>query len=356
MKDLSERLTPFAWRFSRGDGSIIAPVLTFRPRGIVGGYFNDNEWSWEMRNGCLAFLDSKDVTTTLFTEAYFDDVGPTRLVGTFLNDGQTIHILDRVALPSCVDLGTKSQQTVPNFVRKLGPLASHRRNLVVIRANELSLHETWTRNIPDSARNWDLCISWYGSAAPPMSLECEFLAVQPEDRKYGAIHALFLNGSPLWNYERYWLPDDDLMTSWADVNRLFSLARRHDLELAQPSLSSRGYITHAVTRHNPSFLLRNTNFVEPMCPLFSCEALNFCLPTMNGSIYGFGLDHVWSCLLGGGARGSKMAIIDDVVIEHTRPIGTNYDLRKATEEDISLRKLYGASVNFSDCGGLIRAS
>jgi hypothetical protein len=168
---------------------------------------------------------------------------------------------------------------------------------VVLRAHEGSIHTDWVRNINDKDRSWDFCISWHGKNSSE-NLECEYFTHQLVDKKYGAIHALFLEKIPLLSYERVWFPDDDLMASWADINRLFRIVKQHDLLLAQPSLEANGNVNHPVTQHNQNYALRYTNFIEPMCPIFSITAFRICHPTMNTSVSGWRLDLVWCHLLG----------------------------------------------------------
>jgi hypothetical protein len=80
------------------------------------------------------------------------------------------------------------------------------------------------------------------------------------------------------------------------------------------------------TLHNRSFRLRYTNFIEVMAPCFSAKALAKLLPTFDENLSGWGLDYVWPMLLGSQAN---VAIIDDVQILHTRPIGAaNYGALK----------------------------
>lgn len=344
------------WRLFRTDGSVVAPVLRLLPWKAIGGHSSESMRSWEMRNNRLVFLDTNDIATISFTLIEFDAQGPFRIVGSSLANVGTSFVLERTQMPSGIDLGQQSAQTRPQFL--LEPGANDRprnRNLVVLRANEESLHTQWAHNIPNEDRNWDLCISWYGET-PPKDIECEYLTHQPVDRKFGAIHALFLDESPFWSYESIWLPDDDVMTSWADINRMFRIFQQHDLLLAQPSLEANGKATHAITLNRPGFALHYSHFVEVMCPLFSASAFKICHPSFNAAISGWGLDVIWPRLLGGVV--SKIAVIDDVVAQHTRPVGQLYDNTQAKNEMDSLCARYGyySRFNFSDCGGLLKSA
>lgn len=346
------------WRLLRGDadGAVVAPVVRLLPWKSIGGHVSASMLSWDLRDNRLVFLDANDVASIAFTLIEFDAHGPLRIAGISSSADDTTYVLERTGMPSGIDLGQHSAQTRPDFLRQPEANARRRgRNLVVLRANEESLHTQWARNIPSEDLNWDLCISWYGKVVPA-DLECEYLAHQSVDRKFGAIHALFLDDSPLWNYENIWLPDDDVMTSWADINRMFRIFQQHDLLLAQPSLEANGNVTHPITLHRPGFALHYSHFVEVMCPLFSVGAFRVCHPSLNAAISGWGLDVIWPRLLGGVT--AKIAVIDDVIVQHTRPVGQLYDNTQARHEMNALCARYGyhSRFNFGDCGGLLKSA
>jgi hypothetical protein len=118
-----------------------------------------------------------------------------------------------------------------------------------------------------------------------------------------------------WDY--FWFPDDDNAISFGDCERLFELADRFSLALCQPSLSSESTeIGWDVCRHVPGSILRHTNFVEIMCPLFRRDALEKCRQTFTLNLSGWGLDFLWPRLLDGEAIG----VVDAVQVRHT---GTN---------------------------------
>jgi hypothetical protein len=82
-----------------------------------------------------------------------------------------------------------------------------------------------------------------------------------------------------------------------------------------------------------------------MAPCFTRDSLEKLLPTFNNSMSGWGIDYAWSRLLG--PAGDRVAVIDDVQVLHTRPVGSaNYGALKAKgvtawdEMDANLRK-YG---------------
>ncbi|WP_144240405.1 hypothetical protein [Sphingobium indicum] len=349
-----EYLRNTTWCLSRADGFILAPALRFRDFGIIGGIVSKWERVWELRDNRVLLQDISGVTTTSFEVKEEDEQGIRELRGNSRVVGSIEHVLTRVEMPSLDETPVGN----PDDLSSIGIIKSgqkgRRSNLVVLRAGNSSLHREWPRYLADDDRNWDLCISWYGADLPSSVKECEYFFHQRRDMKFTAIANLFFNQPALLEYENFWFPDDDLETSWKDINRLFNIFRRSRLDLAQPSLSSNSnsYVNHQVTAQNPEYFLRYCDFVELMCPMLSQELLQICLPAFRGTKQAFCLDHVW-----GGLQGrvpGRIAIIDDVVVTHTRPMGVSYSGEQAMDEGNRLAALYGIEGSFAVHGGINR--
>lgn len=342
-----------AWSFSRNDGFLIAPIIRFLPRGVIGGYSHPSEQCWDFRDDYLRFQTISGETTTLFDEIKMDGNGLYELSGNSRISPSCRHILKKTSMPSLGNLADADNDKNESFswLKFIDtPINKLRRNLIILRAGHNSLHTQWSRNIDLDDRNWDLCISWYDKDIPNTVIDCEYFTHQPQERKFSAIYKILNNNNSLWSYDYIWMPDDDLMTSWRDINRFFNIIRRQNFSLAQPSVSSTSFVNHAITASNPDYLFRYSQFVEVMCPAFSKEALSICLPSFQESKYGFGLDHVWPSLLG--RQAGRMAIIDNTCVEHTRPIGSNYNINEAVNEGRTIETLYGASVMFHTDGNM----
>ncbi|GBQ34998.1 hypothetical protein AA13594_3007 [Gluconacetobacter azotocaptans DSM 13594] len=339
----------------RSDGIIIAPVLRFCNDGVIGGYINLLERCWRLTGEKLALQDISGVTTTRFEVVGEDDLGVTEMRGKSLVDSRVEHVIQRIQMPSLADFEENNEADTIEFVREINKFEKKtRKNLVVLRANSKSLHYFWPKYISEEDRNWDLCISWYGSEVPEEIEGCEYFVHQKKERKFGAIFNLFSQKYSLLDYENFWFPDDDLETSWRDINRLFNIFTRSRLDLAQPSLAvnSSSFINHQVTAQNKEYLLRYSNFVELMCPIFTRETLKLCLPAFNGTKSAFCLDHIWGGL--GGRVPGRMAIIDDVAVSHTRPMAVNYDGEEAMNEANRLAALYHIEGSYAITGGIDR--
>ena len=127
-------------------------------------------------------------------------------------------------------------------------------------------------------------------------------------------------------YEYIFVPDDDIFMSPDDICKLFQTTKEYDLNLSQPAII--GYYSLPITLPWPYHTLRYTNFVEQMCPCFNIESFKKLSHTFNVSKSCWGIEILWNFNLGNPV--DKIAIIDDVIAMHTRPIycGDNYSNNK----------------------------
>lgn len=192
-----------------------------------------------------------------------------------------------------------------------------RKNLVLVRTSAASIHTKWPKNLKDLDRTWDLLLSHFGEGEPDC-LDAEYIVKQGAF-KFSAAYQLLTDMPWLKQYSAICFCDDDIMTSWQDLNNLFATFHEFGLDLAQPSLSHNSFWSHQATLNRPQNILRYTNFVEPMLPIFSSKAIELCLSTFATGVTGWGYDWVWPNLLG--HPKNKVAVIDAVAVHHTRPVG-----------------------------------
>lgn len=190
--------------------------------------------------------------------------------------------------------------------------------LVVVRAGGNSLHHRWLE-IPYADRGYDLLVSYFSEDAyraftPEPGVE----AVLIKGGKWDGLHAT-LAGRDLERYDYYWLPDDDLDIGARDVNALFSAMDDHGLRIAQPSLTPDSYFSHFVFSQCPGFVLRYTNYIEIMAPCLHRDVLIKALPLFRATMSGYGLDYIWCRWKEAGAF--RTAILDQIAMHHTRPVG-----------------------------------
>ncbi|MCH7345175.1 hypothetical protein LZ017_17470 [Pelomonas sp. CA6] len=192
-----------------------------------------------------------------------------------------------------------------------------RKNLVILRAGDGSLHRGW---IAEPNRDFDLLISYYGKQPGTHEAEADYYEHRPGPKWSCIAELLAENPALLDRYEAFWFPDDDLAATTESLNRMFALFHGLNLALAQPALTPDSYYSWDTLLQRPEFLVRHVAFVEVMAPLFERSALRACVGTFSKSRSGWGLDWVWPTLAGRG-RPDAIAIIDATPVKHTRPLG-----------------------------------
>jgi hypothetical protein len=191
-----------------------------------------------------------------------------------------------------------------------------KKNLIVLCAGPTSFHYNWCFG----DRNYDIMIVDYGDNQHYAS-DAEFY-LRHKGTKFHILQDIY-DKIPT-DYDYIFFPDDDLYFKTEDANRFFAIVDEYNLELCQPSLV--GYYSLYITLHRPATILRFTNFVELIAPCFSKNALRTCVKTFKYNNSSWGIDLLWNKLLG--SPKSSIAIVDDVIVVHTRPnfYGDNYKL------------------------------
>lgn len=183
------------------------------------------------------------------------------------------------------------------------------KGLIISAVGDKSLHKHWGRT------RFDTCLIFYGDGLGYKEESKYYF--QRKGCKYHLIKdVLKENPALLEEYDYFWLPDDDVLLEQDQVASLFEYMRIFDLALAQPAIV--GYYSLSITLPWPDSRLRFTNFVEIMCPCFSRDALKMCVDHFDENKTGWSYDALWNELLDHPKR--SIAIIDDIVGVHTRPV------------------------------------
>jgi len=194
------------------------------------------------------------------------------------------------------------------------------KNLIVGRSGEKSLHLNW---LTEATPNFDLVVTFYGNNVPEnwASTNHYYDIVPIKGGKWTGLYDYF-KSTDIWrSYDYIMLPDDDLLASASDMNRIFEFASQHNADLCQPALDRNSYFSHPITLKHNSFNYRITNFVELMIPCLSRRMLEATLELFNESNSGWGMDNYWWELISKSKFSAPM-IIDDITITHTRPVGS----------------------------------
>lgn len=193
-----------------------------------------------------------------------------------------------------------------------------RKNLVLVRAGDKSLHPGWLRG----NRNFDLAVSYYGTSRNPFPKTYDqFHAFRGS--KWEGVHDFLSdpkNMERVRGYKHVWLPDDDLQTKAADIDAFFDRCEDFDLAVAQPALAPSSYFGWQITLQQAHCSYRVTDFVEIMAPCFRVETLDLFAWTFAENRTGWGLEWLWKRIAA--EAGLRMGVIDETPVIHTRPIGS----------------------------------
>ncbi len=196
------------------------------------------------------------------------------------------------------------------------------RNLLLLPTGRESLFRNWPRPL---GTTFDVALLYYD---PPLETVPNWARQVWHGRgEKFALIAEFCKAAPnIHDYDAVFIPDDDLRISPEQVETIFHIFHFYRLAIAQPALDRKSFYSHKITRwcKRPEVLMRYTNFVEIMCPIFSRFSFRLLSDTFEKSPTGYGLDIVWAHRL----AYHNLAVIDGVQINHGRPIQSHLKLKK----------------------------
>jgi hypothetical protein len=212
-------------------------------------------------------------------------------------------------------------------------------NLIISPVGDNSLHNSWI----SENKNFDLVLIYYGDSKDTAQSYTTHTphVYMAKGEKYHLLKSFIQNNIEfISKYESIWLPDDDVAIPSEDINKLFNIVKEYNLSIAQPSMD--GYVSHEITKPISNSLLRYTNFVEVLAPLFNLETLLKVYNTFDLNYSSWGYDYLWPHLLD--YPQDKIAIIDDIVMTHTRPVGQNYSRFPKIPWDEMVELLYSYNI------------
>lgn len=119
-------------------------------------------------------------------------------------------------------------------------------------------------------------------------------------------------------YDRFFILDDDIIFHVEDINNMFNISRKYNLEICGPSFSNKSKISMTMTKHKPNILLSYTNFVEVNTPLFTRTALDKLMEKLDSSLIGWGIDFLY-IICNGTEKKKSYAIVHKIVCENPKP-------------------------------------
>lgn len=214
------------------------------------------------------------------------------------------------------------------------------RFLVIARVGDRSLHSQW---LTGAEPHFDLYLSCFSNEPRKYQGQTKYYE-QVKGGKWPELHRIVTDNTEIIEkYDAVWMPDDDLLADADTINRMFAFFEAFNLDLAQPALSMDSYFSHPSLLQTPNSIIRYTNFIEVMAPIFSKAALQNLKTTFGQSASGWGLDTLWPLLLNNDNK-RGVAVLDAVTVVHTRPVGgelykNNPELSPARDSE-KLAKIY----------------
>jgi len=203
---------------------------------------------------------------------------------------------------------------------------------VISAVGKTSLHRNWIKNKPQ----FELHLIVYDDSYDEYKNDTKFVTPSKGYKFKLVYDYLTANQQLLDQYDYLYIPDDDIDIDTKNINCLFRLMEEYKLDIAQPAIIN-SYYSYLHTLRRPNSILHYTNFVEVMQPCFSREALLKVLFTFNETSSGWGIDFHWGELVD--YQKYNMAIIDEVMSIHTRPVQSNHhDELRAYIEKYNLSK------------------
>jgi hypothetical protein len=187
---------------------------------------------------------------------------------------------------------------------------------VIAAVGRSSLHREWIYNDPA----FDLHLIVYDDSYERFKMDTPFIT-KSKGHKFSLMDNYLAKNGLLERYKYFYMPDDDILINGGNIEKLFWYMEEYKFDLAQPAIS-KYYVSFAHTLRRKGSTHRSTNFVEIMQPCFSRSALKKVKFTFSTSVSGWGIDMYWAKLLK--CPNGKMAIIDDVISVHTRPVRSDY--------------------------------
>lgn len=181
-------------------------------------------------------------------------------------------------------------------------------------------NEFWLKE--KDKKQFDLCLLFYHEniTDPGLYKDADYF-FHLKDFKYHMLHKLFTDVKPEWlqQYKYFYFLDDDIKIETEQINKMFALSAVFDSWISQASLTQDSYCSWPMFKQQQDCFCRFVGQIEVMAPLFNAMALEKCLPSFTGNKSSWGVDSVWSKILG--YPEDKLIVFDNVTMAHTQPVG-----------------------------------
>lgn len=196
-------------------------------------------------------------------------------------------------------------------------------DVVIMPFGKKSIRSPWVFN--SNQRNFDVLLLTYHAPEELPDLDMKsrhYRVLDMRDFKWVMIRKLFLQYPELiQQYEYFFFADDDIEIETRSISILFSLMRKYQLLMSQPVLSRDSFKSWRVLRRKLFSGIRYLSSVELMCPLMHQDANKDLMNTYDLNNSGWGIDILWGEIIRKKYGNKRIAVFDQVIARHTRPVG-----------------------------------
>ena len=195
----------------------------------------------------------------------------------------------------------------------------------------------------DAHRDFDLLIFDHSAKAPiehVQHLQPEhYISTRTENKGqvfYEVYKYLYPNNEE--RYEYIGVLDDDIYTSYSDLNKLIFIGKLNGLDIFQPSITHDSFFDHRQFTHKPGYQIQKANWVEIMFPFYKETLYKAAGPYFNETITGQGIDVYLMPAMQQVHGLTSTAVVHAIQVKHCRPVQSgdrSYSNGKSNIEEIN---------------------
>ena len=195
----------------------------------------------------------------------------------------------------------------------------------------------------DAQRDFDLLIFDHSAKAPIEQVKHlqpeHYISIRTENKGqvfYEVYKYLYPNNEE--RYEYIGVLDDDIYTSYSDLNKLIFIGKLNGLDIFQPSITHDSFFDHRQFTHKPGYQIQKANWVEIMFPFYKETLYKAAGPYFNETITGQGIDVYLMPAMQQVHGLTSTAVVHAIQVKHCRPVQSgdrSYSNGKSNIEEIN---------------------
>jgi len=169
-----------------------------------------------------------------------------------------------------------------------------------------------------------ILFNYSGIVSSVIENKSKYILTELTENKGQILHAVnnFLRLNNI-KYNYIGVIDDDIIFKISEFNYMLHVARSHDLDVFQPSISRDSFYSHRKFINKSNCIITKTDWVEIMAPFYKKDLFEACGEFYNLSISSQGLDCYMMPVLQRIHNLNNTAIVHVAIIKHIRPIRTH---------------------------------